>query len=256
MMVCRQACPQTVPLIEFVMVSGCAAQDVHNAFRRSLLFRFSDYVTVESLRNSVSSIYRYLGQWIALRLKFKDQETPKFFAHRKAFWFARSVDHEVAELLAEDRQFKFARSVPRVASICQDRGDVVGLITDTFKTTWRFTKLSGSRWVTIGPASQAVVVSALCGLENLVSLIRSRVGRSHIIEVGGFARFQERKRELMVQAAIVCRVSDSVLQLLMKDPRVSVRRNLESCIRRAPLGCVFGRQCDALARRRGRGRSR
>ena len=50
-------------LTQFVIVGGCAAHDVHNAFRWSLFFKFRDpgllrcaYVTVESLHNSVSSI--------------------------------------------------------------------------------------------------------------------------------------------------------------------------------------------------------
>ena len=51
----------------------------------------------------------------------------------------------------------------------------------------------------------------------------------------------------MVQAAVVCRVSDSVFAIVVESSaRPSpVRRNLERCFRRATLGCVFGRQCGA-----------
>ena len=66
---------------EFVIVCGCVARDVHNAFRWSLFFQFRDlgllrnaHVAVEFLRNSVSSMYQYLGQWIPLRLKLKDPD--------------------------------------------------------------------------------------------------------------------------------------------------------------------------------------
>ena len=70
-----------------MIVGGCAAHDVHNAFRWLLFLQLrvpgllrNAYVTVESLRNSVAYIYQYLGQWIALRLKFTDPETPKYIA--------------------------------------------------------------------------------------------------------------------------------------------------------------------------------
>ena len=63
------------------------------------------------------------------------------------------VDHEVADVLAEDFQLELAKEVLRVSSAYQDRGDVVAVIVDTFKTAWRFTKLLYSRWVTLGAAS-------------------------------------------------------------------------------------------------------
>ena len=193
----------------------------------------------------------YLGQWIALRLKFRDPETTKKIASRKALWLTLSVDHEVADVLAEDLQLEFARGALQVSSTCQDRGVVVRLIVDTFKTVWRFTKFSDSRWVTLGPASQAVVAAALCGLENSVSFFRSKVG-AFPYHFGVFSRFLGR------QAASVCRVSDNIFHLLLKDPSVFLQCDdmwKAVCIRRACLGCVFGRQCVALARRRGRGRS-
>ena len=77
---------------------------------------------------------------------------------------------------------------------------------DTFKTAWRFTKLSGSRWVTLGPSLQAVVVAALCSLGGLVSFIRSKVG-AFPYHLGDFARFLERQRSskavLDVSACVV-----------------------------------------------------
>ena len=45
-------------------------------------------------------------------------------------------------------------------------------------------KLSGSRWVRLGPASQAVVVPAFCGLDDPLSFIRSKVGA--LLSLGWF----------------------------------------------------------------------
>ena len=200
-----------------------------------------------------SSVFQYLGQWLPLRLQFKDPKTPKHIAPRKAVWLALSVDREVADLLAEaeDLQIEFARSVLRTSSTCQDKGDVVSLIVDTFKTAWRFTKLSDSRWVTFGPASQAVVVAALCGLEDFELSIRSKVGACP------YGRFLE-ETEVHGAGRIVCRVSDGVLQLLMKRstrPLSSTTKSGKLHPKNCP-GLRLGRHCDALARRRDRGRSR
>ena len=109
-------------------------------------------------------------------LEIDDPDTPKKFASRKALWLALLWTMKLADVLAEDFQLEFAKEVLRVSSAYQDRGDFVAVIVDTNKTAWRFTKLLYSRWVTLGAASQAVVVAALRGLENLVSFIRSKGG--------------------------------------------------------------------------------
>ena len=62
----------------------------------------------------------------------QDPETANKIASFKAPWLALDVDYEVADVLAEDLQLEFARSVLPVSSRCQDRGDDVGLIADTF----------------------------------------------------------------------------------------------------------------------------
>ena len=109
--------------------------------------------------------YQHLAQWIALCLKFKDPETPKKTASRKALWLALSVYHEAADMVAEDIQLGFARGAPSFFDMPGQRkrcGAHRGHVQDR-----RFTKLSESRWVTLAP----------------VSFIRSEVGRSHIIWV-------------------------------------------------------------------------
>ena len=64
-------------------------------------------------------------------------------------------------------------------------------------------------------------MAAICGLEDLVSFIRSKVAFPN--HLGGFETFLEETKEFMVLAATVWRVSDSVLQLLLKDPRVLIQ---------------------------------
>ena len=166
-------------------------------FRWSLFFQFRDlgllrnaHATVESLCSSGSRMYQYFGQCVALRLKFKDPEAPIFPLPARLCgclfpWtmMSRTCRPWRSNSCSPGSAF-------RVPSTCRDRGDVLGLIVDTLKTAWRFTKVVGSRWVRLGPASQAVVVPALCGLDDPVSFIRSKVG-AFTFHLGGFARFLE-----------------------------------------------------------------
>ena len=113
-----------------------------------------------SLSATLFPAYQHLGQWTALRLKFTDPETPKYIPSRKALWWALSVDHEVAaDLLAKHLQHELAKGVIRVSSTCQDRRDVVGVIVDTHKTSWRPMRLStvvGSRTVLVGTSPTTI----------------------------------------------------------------------------------------------------
>ena len=98
----------------------------------------------------------------------------------------------------------------------------------------------------VGPRS-VPLRAALCGLKDFVSSIRSEFRDAFILFVW------LGRREFMVQAATVCMVSDSVLQSLLKDPRVLTIP--KKCGKMHPKSSS-GWRCYALARRRDRGRSR
>ena len=131
------------------------------------------------------------SEWIVLRLKCKDPETPIKIAYRNALRWAFSVDHEVTDMLAEDLQLEFARSVLQVSSTCQDPG-----------------RCGAHR----GHVQDSLALHKVVG--QSLRHARSRfAGRSSKVGAipqypGGFARFLEDT----VQSAVVCRVSDSVLQ--------------------------------------------
>ena len=129
MIVCRQACPHTSSLTEFVTVSGCAAHDVHIPLvavlpiQRPWLAPLCTCHSRVSPQQWSSSIYQYFGQCIALSLKFKDPKAPKYTASRKALWLSLSVDHDVADLQAVEVQLVFARGrVPSSFDMPRQRG--------------------------------------------------------------------------------------------------------------------------------------
>ena len=117
-------------------------------------------------------------------MTFKDPDTPKKIASRKALWLALCVNHEVADMLVEDLQLEFDKDVLQVSSTCQDRGDAVE-ITVPPRRQWLW-----PRFAALGTSCRSFAP-------------KSR--RSHIIGVVLQDAWEETKN-FMVQAAIVCRV--------------------------------------------------
>ena len=126
----------------------------------------------------------------------------------------------------------------------------MGLIVDTFKTVWRFTMLSDSRWATVCPAAQALVVAALCGFENFVSFVRSVLGKGNTSSQRGFCKTQQRQRtqtvrhvslghvicnadyaglETVRRRTLMAKVEDSILEAMetLKDKEALRRRAVQ-----------------------------
>ena len=155
-----------------------------------------------------------------------------------------SVDHDVADLLAEEVQLVFSRGrVPSFFDIPRQRGRSGahrGHAQDSLAHYKSCRAVVGSG--SVGPASQAVVVPALCGLDDPVSFIRSEVG-AFKFHLGGFARFLEEAGVHGTDRHCVQGERQRFAMIVERSARpCPVQRNLESCIRTASLGGVFGRQ--------------
>ena len=120
---------------------------------------------------------------------------------------------------------EFAKGALQVSSTRQNRGDgAVGLI------SWsRSRQLGASQscrtviWSTLGPASQAAVVAALCSFENLASFHSLRKsGRSHIIRAG-FCKILGRDNRSSWCLTPLCDSGER--QNLLKDPHFFIRHD-------------------------------
>ena len=100
--------------MEFVLVTACAAHDLHNAFRWSLPF-FSDkellgdiFIGCASLRSSSNVFLTYLAEWVLGVLNF----TPPISVEEKAtwsqLWSALGVKDEPFHFLVDVLEIRFS----------------------------------------------------------------------------------------------------------------------------------------------------
>ena len=65
------------PLLQWVLGTGCACHDTHNAFKWGMHQQFQNlellkelYIAIESIRNSYGLLVRYMPKWLLQKLKF------------------------------------------------------------------------------------------------------------------------------------------------------------------------------------------
>ena len=173
---------------------------------------------------------------------------------RKARWLALSVDHDVADMLAEDLQIEFARGRSMFLRHARTEGTLWG-------SSWtRSRKLGASQSgrTVVGSRSLKLRRPWLwrrsAALRTSCRSLAPESGRSPS-QLGGFARFLAETKGVHGPGRFCVQGERQRFAIIVERSArpPPVRRNLESWIRRASLGCVFGRQCEPFARRRGRG---
>ena len=218
-------------LTEFVVVTACAMHDCHNALRWSFRVAMSDtsfmrdvYVAVESLRNSMDLLSRYIGEWVALRLRYTPRAPETWVTSQRQLWQALGLEMETVEVLADDLQLRFADGVLYVSdqapSVIGD--DVVGTICACLLSAWRFRKWTESRWLTVGTSSRIVVAGLLLGLPDLVAHICADP-RASLFYLKGFSRLAADRKQFLVQVSIASRVAEGLEAELLEDSRVARR---------------------------------
>ena len=140
--------------------------------------------------------------------------------HQQCMWTLLDVDPDLIVTLVE-LQIRFADGQLLVSSACQGRTDVVTTVVDTLGALWRFRKWTESRWLTVGASARVFIAGVLTGAGNLVQEICDR-GRGDWY-VKGFLAIKEEHMNFLVQAALSCRVAESLQQELMHDSRVTLR---------------------------------
>ena len=218
--------PEVFRLTEFVIVTPCAGHDAHNSFKWAVRSRFEQkdlmrdiYISIESLRNSMDLLTGHLSAWVAQNLTFVPDLPPSLVDERKALWDVLNVGPEVAELLAETLQLMALDGRICVAESARHLPDLVGMITATLLAAWDFRRWTESRFLTVGHCARGVVAALLTGLQGLVSFIKADPSAS-LFYLNGFSRLSGIKKTFLVECAIVSRVSDAALGLLMEDNRV------------------------------------
>ena len=187
-------------------------------------------------------------------VKIQRPRAPRKIASRKTRWLALSVDHDVADMLAEDLQIEFARGRSMFLRHARTEGTLWG-------SSWTRSRQLGasqSGRTVVGsrslPLRRPWLWRRSAALRTSCRSLAPESGRSRVSWVVLQDSWRRQKRSSCSGPPLCAGRATAFCIVVERSARPSqVRRNLESCTRRAFLGCVFGRQRDAFARRRGRG---
>ena len=224
-------------LQEWVVSTGCALHDAHNALKWGLHQQFVNadlmkglYIVIESLRNSYGQVLSYLGDWIVRSLQFVPDENLPSEEERAVLWTALGLDPTLVDVLACKLRLQWNGARLQVAASCMDMPDVIETLSSALLGVWHFKKFSDSRWITVGCSCRTLIASLLTGLESLVAFIREDPASSdfHIV---GFVRLSPEMKKFSAAAALASYVSDAFLSEMMEDPRLPMRLAfLKQCV--------------------------
>ena len=208
---------------EFVFCVACAAHDAHNALKWALWFRFDDkqltrdsWVSVASLRNSMDLLRKFAGEWVSTHLSYAD---PWSSAERDLWttiWTSLGLEPDLVDNLAETYQVKFTEGRLFVTRKQEGNPALISELCSVLFAVWRFVLFTESRWMTVGTSSRTIVASQLLGMGSLVEMIfaQKNVTCSYL---KGYARLEGDVVKFMAEAALVSRVPDAALQMVVED---------------------------------------
>ena len=171
--------PAILNLTEFVVVTGCAMHDSHNAFRwafradvENRQFMRDIYVGMASLRNAHDVLAQHLADWVALRLSYGDRLGVDWVDGQRCLWYGLGVEAETVDEMTSALQLRWEGGRLWVSRDLSTSPDVVGRVTACLTSIWRFRKWTESRWLTVGVGSRSAVAGFLLGLPDLVEHVQ------------------------------------------------------------------------------------
>ena len=217
--------PELLWAMELVVFTGCSLHDAQIAFKRPLLEWMGDadcvrnvHVAVESIRNSMDLIIRHLGLWITRSLRFGPPLTDDEISDRQCLWTCLGLEPDLVDLMSTTLQFHWGDGQITVTE--ELRGtDCVGLISIALLSIWRLRQFTDSRWLQTGTTGRALTSAHLTGLPHLVQQILNDPCASKYF-LGGFRKLGVKEWAFMAHCAVASRPMDSILLMLMEDPRV------------------------------------
>jgi hypothetical protein len=177
------------------------------------------HVIFESVRSSFSLLVAHTPGFIVDHISFKSPIGA--LASVDEFWLCMGV--------GQDWLPEFVRVNPRwvrgyliVNEICRDEIGIISTVSSLLLYSFKIRTFSESRWVTIGPCSQALARSMFVGLVALVKRVRADPACSDY-HLHGFARLTPQISSFIVVTSMCSRVADGMLGSLMSDDRVAQR---------------------------------
>ena len=214
-------------LQEWVVSSGCALHDSHNALKWALHQQFCNaelmkglYVVIESLRNSYGQLMAQLGKWILRSLQFVPDDNLPSEEALAILWTALGLDPVLVEVLSSTLRLRWKDGRLQVAASCLKLPDVMETVSSSLLGVWHFKRFSDSRWITVGCSCRTLIAGLLTGLGSLVDLVRQGPASSEW-HINGFSQFSSASY-----------ATDAFLSEMMEDPRLPRRLAfLKQCVK-------------------------
>ena len=214
-------------LLEWRVQTGCALHDLHNALKWSMHLHFSDaellkdvYVIVEGILNSMGQLREdHFANWLVSHLSMVPDEQLPAADELRELWTALGADAEVTDILASELRLTHRDGRILVSAMLVDKSDVIGTVSQALQALWHFKKFTASRWCTVGTACRSLIIALLTGFGSLVQYARKQPQWSDY-HLGAWDRLTPKVRRFVVLAGLSSYVPESVLALLMEDPRV------------------------------------
>jgi len=216
-------------LFDWVVGSGCALHDAHNALTWSLHTQFKDlelmkdvYIIISSVMNSYDLVHGHLAAWLNEHMHFVPADALPHSDQLFSLWTALGVEPELADVLSSDLRLRWEGGRLDVAEVCSAGDNVFGNVAEALFGLWKFKTFSTSRWVSVGTSCRSFVAALLTGFDSLVRRIRADPKASDFF-LHGYSEMREAARQFMATAGLVSYVPEGFLLDLMGDSRVCMR---------------------------------
>ena len=214
--------------MEWIVSSGCALHDCHNALKWALHSHFQDtslmediYIVVASVRNSYDLVYSRLGKWLDAHLVFVPDEGCPSADELQDLWTVLGLEPDLVEALCSLR-LHWAGGKLNVAASCTSNEGLVEDLSAVLLGIWKFRQFTTSRWVTVGCSCRSLLGALLTGFDSLVELIRADPNASDF-HINGYGRLGPRGKRFVAMAALVSYVPEACLLQLLEDDRLPLQ---------------------------------
>lgn len=213
-------------LCEFILITACAAHDMHNAFKwSSPLVADKDlmkdmFIGCHACRNSFDVFSTYLAEWISGAVCYTEPLPDKERHQWQAVFVALGVHDTSLLLLLDTLEIRFSEGALRVSHRNCQHADVIGMVFRALMSLWKFRPFTESRWLSVGSAAKSMVAASLTGLSEFIAWVLRKPSVSGYY-LNGFNRINNEGWKFLVQAAVVSSVADAGMAELLKDNRLA-----------------------------------
>ena len=184
----RGGTPRRLMLLKtWSVASACCFHDAMNGLKWGCNQYLGDaeclknaFISLESLRNGMSTLWTHLPGWLACRLQYRDWSLP-LDVKKHVYAFATDNEDVQAELL--ELELRFEGGMLFVAERFANDPELLTRVAAALQTVWLIEKFTVARWSTVGDSSRLIMLLELTGMKNLIRYcVDSPVAQSYYVQ--------------------------------------------------------------------------